>query len=373
MRVLMTADGVGGVFGFVADLCRELGQVGVEVTVATMGPPLEEGQRATLRALPGVRVEERACALEWMPDPWADVDAASEWLLQVASKVRPDVVHLNGYAHAVLDFGAPKLVVAHSCVLGWWRAVHGEAAPASFTEYARRVRAGLAAADAVVAPTRAMLDSLRVEHGHEGGSVVPNGVDPRAFRPGRKGPYFAAAGRFWDRAKNLKLLLDASPRLPWPVRVAGPGSGDAELPSSVQALGVLPREALARLLASAGAFVHPARYEPFGLAPLEAAHAGCALILGDIPSLREVWGSAALFVAPDDAGALVSAAEQVARSPALRAELSAGARAAARRYTSAATAAEYLRVYRALAPEGSRSVEEPVLGRHGSLHHVVVG
>ncbi len=31
----------------------------------------------------------------------------------------------------------------------------------------------------------------------------------------------------------------------------------------------------------------PARYEPFGLSVLEAALSGCALVLGDIPSLRE--------------------------------------------------------------------------------------
>jgi glycosyltransferase involved in cell wall biosynthesis len=218
-----------------------------------------------------------------------------------------------------------------------------------------------------------MLETLRVEYGNERGCVIPNGVDMHAFRPARRGSYFAAAGRFWDRAKNLDLLSHAAPRLPWPVRVAGTAPDGTRLPRGLQALGVLSRDALARLLASAGAFIHPARYEPFGLAPLEAAHAGCGLILGDIPSLREVWGNAALYVDPDDVDALVSAAEQLVRSPGLRAELSASARSTARRYTSVAMAAEYLRVYRALAPEGSRSVEEPVLGRHGSLHHVVVG
>jgi glycosyltransferase involved in cell wall biosynthesis len=235
------------------------------------------------------------------------------------------------------------------------------------------VRAGLSAADVVVAPTLAMLETLRMEYGHDSGCVIPNGVDPDAFRPGRKGPYFAAAGRFWDRAKNLETLLGAAPRLPWPVRIAGARSRGSELPTGVQALGVLSRDALAGVLAGAGVFVHPARYEPFGLAPLEAAHAGCALILGDIPSLREVWGRAALFVPPDDVDALVSAAERLSKSPALRSELGRAAQSRAGRYTSAATAAEYLRVYWALAPERSHSVEEPAPGHHGPLHHVVVG
>ncbi len=51
-------------------------------------------------------------------------------------------------------------MAGHSCVLSWWQAVHGADAPDEWCEYRRRVRAGLRAADAVVAPTRAMLGSL---------------------------------------------------------------------------------------------------------------------------------------------------------------------------------------------------------------------
>ncbi len=51
-------------------------------------------------------------------------------------------------------------------------------------------------------------------------------------------------------------------------------------------------------MGEAAIFAHPARYEPFGLAVLEAAMAGCALVLGDIPTLRELWDGAAVFVAP---------------------------------------------------------------------------
>ena len=39
-------------------------------------------------------------------------------------------------------------------------------------------------------------------------------------------------------------------------------------------------------------------YEPFGLAVLEAAQAGCALVLSDIPTFRELWDGAAMFVPP---------------------------------------------------------------------------
>ena len=62
-------------------------------------------------------------------------------------------------------------------------------------------------------------------------------------------------------------------------------------------------------------FVSVARYEPFGLAVLEAAQAGCALVLSDIPTFRELWGGAALFVPANDDRALVSHVERLANEP----------------------------------------------------------
>jgi glycosyltransferase involved in cell wall biosynthesis len=57
-------------------------------------------------------------------------------------------------------------------------------------------------------------------------------------------------------------------------------------------------------MATAAIYALPARYEPFGLSVLEAALSGCALVLGDIASLRETWGASAVYVAPDDPAAL---------------------------------------------------------------------
>ena len=99
-----------------------------------------------------------------------------------------------------------------------------------------------------------------------------------------------AAGRFWDEAKNLSALEAVAPRVRWPVRVAGP-LGDRQA-RAVEPLGLLSSAGLARELARASIFAAPALYEPFGLGPLEAGLSGCALVLGDIDSLREVWGGA---------------------------------------------------------------------------------
>ena len=94
-----------------------------------MGAPLSGAQWAEAKALPNLVVEESRFALEWMDDPWADVSTSGDWLLSLEARVRPDVVHLNGYAHGALPWARASLVVGHSCVLSWWRAVKGEDAP----------------------------------------------------------------------------------------------------------------------------------------------------------------------------------------------------------------------------------------------------
>jgi glycogen synthase len=197
-------------------------------------------------------------------------------------------------------------------VLSWWRAVHGEAAPGQWDEYHVRVSRGLAGADTVAAPTHAMLETLAQNYGfHDGNTrVLPNGRDPSRFHVAPKKPLVLAAGRFWDEAKNLSALEAVAPHLPWPVRVAGScmsPDGVALQPRGVQVLGELPADALAGEMARASIYALPARYEPFGLSALEAALSGCALVLGDIPSLREVWGEAAVYVAPDSHAALEAA------------------------------------------------------------------
>jgi glycosyltransferase involved in cell wall biosynthesis len=95
----------------------------------------------------------------------------------------------------------------------------------------------------------------------------------------------------------------------------------------------------------ASIYALPARYEPFGLSALEAALAGCALVLGDVASLREVWGDAALFVPPDDAEAIGAALRSMVRDVDLRQELAVRAQRRAARYTVERMADAYLDVY----------------------------
>ena len=100
----------------------------------------------------------------------------------------------------------------------------------------------------------------------------------------------------------------------------------------------------------AAVYVLPARYEPFGLSVLEAAHSGCALVLGDIPSLREIWGDAAVFVPPDDTDALADAVTALIEAPERRDKLADAAWERALRFTPLRMAEDYLEAYRSIEP-----------------------
>jgi glycogen(starch) synthase len=299
----MTADAVGGVWQYSVQLARLLAERSVRVVIATMGPQPTGAQREFVERIPGVSLCSSSFALEWMPNPWHDVDRAGEWLLAIESAFRPDVVHLNGYSHANLAWQAPTLVVAHSCVCSWWEAVHGRQPPREWDEYAARVAAGLRAARALAAPTQSMADVLSRLYGvTREVRVIANSCDPTQWSPRPKEPFVLTAGRAWDAAKNVRALDIAAPAVEWPIYIAGDRispDGATTAFSNLNVLGALEPHGMAEWMGRAAIYALPARYEPFGLSVLEAAHSRCALVLGDTPSLRENWSGVAHFVHPD--------------------------------------------------------------------------
>ncbi|MBV9999969.1 MAG: glycosyltransferase family 4 protein [Verrucomicrobia bacterium] len=352
-KVLMTADTVGGVWTYALGLCRGLAASGCEVTLVTFGAPAGEAQRAEVAEVAGITLVETRYKLEWMPDPWSDVDEAGRFLQGLARAEEPDVVHLNGYAHAALPWPAPAVVVAHSCVFTWWQAVHGCRPPRDeYAEYGRRVRAGLDAAGAVVAPTRAMLAALRDAYEWMGrGAVIPNGIESSGVTPGPKKPVIASAGRLWDAAKGISLLESVAPKLLWPLVVAGAGreadAGETRV-GNLRLLGPLSLRRTRALFADASIYAAPVRYEPFGLSILEAAGAGCALVLSDLASLRENWDGAAEFVQPHDPAAWRDALNGLAGDEARRRRLASVAIQRAQQFSSSRMVTHYLELYGSL-------------------------
>lgn len=364
-RILMTTDAVGGVWGYSLELCRALAPYGVEVVLATMGGPLRQGQRIEVAGIENVQLIEGRFKLEWMENSARDIDAAGTWLELLEAQFAPDMIHLNGYAHAALPWSAPVVAVAHSDVLSWWEAVRGGKPPAKWDAYAERVRRGLHAADVVVAPSLSMLDALQRHYGILGsGRVIHNARDARRYIAREKEGFILSAGRLWDEAKNARILAEVAPEVGWPIRLAGEQvapHGEVVKLRNVELLGVRAPGEMADLFARASIYALPARYEPFGLTVLEAGLSGCALVLGDIPSLRELWQDAAEFVPPNDAIALRATLTRLVNDPEHRAALAGRAYHRAEQFSVERMGREYLAAYAdaAHAPRYNESESAP--------------
>jgi glycosyltransferase involved in cell wall biosynthesis len=348
-HVLMTVDAVGGVWSYASCLARELETRGWSITLLTLGPAPRQDQFMPLLPHDGIDLQITDLELEWQDPEGRDRRRVLAYLAALEDTLRPDIVHLNGYREACAGWRAPVVLAAHSCVGSWWRSCRGEAPEAGWGDYLADVAAGLDAADRWVAPTAAFRDSIaRLYQPQREGEVIWNGIAPLPEPPAKE-DFILAAGRLWDEAKNVGLLPVIAKGLDCPVRVAGPLQRSDGAPVSPQAgvewLGDLPQGELLGWMGKAGIFVSPAVYEPFGLTVLEAAASGCALVLADIPSFRELWDGAALFVNPRDPGAVQAALNTLSRNPVLRSQLQRAARRRSARYGIAAQADAYERLY----------------------------
>jgi glycosyltransferase involved in cell wall biosynthesis len=354
MRVFMTADAVGGVWQYALDAAHGLRAHGVETVLATLGPRPPPDQREAARRAGVAELLETDLPLDWTADRSEAVLAAGAAVTRLAAERRPDIVHLNSAALAAgASFPAPVVAVCHSCVATWWAAMRAEPLPPDFVWRTDLVRRGYEAAAALTAPTAAFAEATARAYGL--------GQAPRVVRNGRRAPGASAvtapehavftAGRLWDEGKNLAALDRAAARLAIPVEAAGPleGPNGARIAlAQVRPLGRLDDEAVARRLARRPIVASVARYEPFGLAVLEAAQAGCALVLSDIPTFRELWEGAALFVPADDDRAIADAILRLAGDPALRARLGQAAQERSQAYSVDAMSAGLAAVYRSL-------------------------
>lgn len=353
IRLLMTTDTLSGIWTYTIDLIRGLRSLGVEVHLATMGEKLSQAQLRQVAAIPGLCIHQSDYQLEWMEKPWKEVEAAGDWLLELEEKLQPDIIHLNNYCHGDQPWQAPVLMVGHSCINSWWQAVKGEHPPAHYYEYFDRVKGGLQSADQVVAPSKAFLADLQRLYGpFQQSIVIPQARWGKTFFPTEKENRILSIGRLGDEAQNIQACEHAAGNITWPFEVVSegkrPANGLDAKCRNLKQLGALSPEEVADRLSGAAIYVLPAHYEPFGLHVLEAALSGCALVLGDIPSLRENWQGAALFAQPESPEDINKKIEFLIRNPRQRERMGGLALQKAREFSVSRQAALYLQQYEAL-------------------------
>ncbi|GAC1648312.1 MAG: glycosyltransferase family 4 protein [Acidobacteriaceae bacterium] len=297
MRLLITTDAVGGVWTYTKELTLQLAQRGHEICLVCFGPAPNQNQKDWIGSVRALTFHAAPYKLEWMHDCRQDLEDSREELLRVIHQFKPDLLHSNQFCFGSLDCRVPKIVVAHSDVVSWWHAIHGcDPEPVDFPHadfYRDTVCSGIASADTLVGITRWMLSQIPRHYISPRRSVVIyNGRDPRLFAHDSQKQHRAlTVGRLWDKAKNIALIERTQTDVP--VYIAGESSQRTE-----RYLGQLTEDQLRVEYARARVYVSPALYEPFGLAPLEAAFSNCALLLSDIPTFREIWGDHATYFNP---------------------------------------------------------------------------
>jgi glycosyltransferase involved in cell wall biosynthesis len=349
-RLLLTADAIGGIWQYATDLAAGLAPLGYETVLAVLGPSPSPTQRAGAERIAGVRVIDTGLALDWLARTPEELVLAGRELALLAKRIEADIVQVNQPALvASVHLAVPMVAVAHSCLATWWDAVETGPLPADFTWRVAAHGAGLRAADRVVTPSYAFAEATARAYAlPRAPAVVHNGRALAAGPAAAMHDFAFTAGRLWDRGKNLATLDRAAARLGLPVKAAGPLAGPNGEVVRFEHLctpGTIEEATLAQCLAARPVFVSAALYEPFGLAVLEAAAAGCPLVLADIPTFRELWGGVAAFVAPHDDTGFAKAIEELVGDTHARLAQGERARAAARRYTVARMAAGMAAIY----------------------------
>jgi glycosyltransferase involved in cell wall biosynthesis len=357
LRLLLVTDAVGGVWVYSLELARALAAHEVDVSLAVIGPPASSSQREQAS---GLRLIDTGLPLEWLPTTPSEIRRAGEAIAALARTEGADIIQTcSAPLLADTAFDQPTVAVQHSCVASWWSAVRGTPLPPEFVWRRDLTEAGLNRARAVVAPSIAFATetariydvSCPVLPVHNGRlSITPIGIP--------QGDFVFTASRLWDEGKNIATLDVAARLSSLPFEAAGPIEG----PNGARAnfgtmrhVGELGNARLSGALAARPIYASSALYEPFGLSVLEAANAGCALVLSDIPTFRELWRDSARFVPARDAQAFADAVNELAADRAERERLGRAARNRAQLYTPARMAQKMATLYFSLA--GQRAPE----------------
>jgi hypothetical protein len=322
----MTTEPSGDVWHYSLELCRGLSALRIETVLAMLGKS-RPAQFEVVRQIPAARLIDAGMSLDWAAADASVVINAGKAVADLAEQCGASLVHLNNPALAAGTlFTVPVVAFQHSCVASQWEVLRGTPLPSKHKWRTMLCRHGLHAADMVVTSTTALAEATRRDH--ELRDL------PRAVHIGRAPLHIPTfhADRLRD-SDGADVMFDHE--------------CDRATLSNAE---------LARRLAGRPVFVSTALYEPFGIGVLEAAAAGCPLILSDTPTFRELWNGAAIFVPPRDEERFGKEIAELVGDDLMRQTMGMAAKERAGRYTREAMAAQMANIYRGLLPAVSRPV-----------------
>lgn len=118
----------------------------------------------------------------------------------------------------------------------------------------------------------------------------------------KKKNYYYAVGSQYPH-KNYKWIVEIAKRNPKEQFViAGKmiNNTDIEKLNNLLYVGTVSDEENKSLLTHSYAFLHPTKYEGFGIPPMEGLACGTAVIATDLPVLHEIYGNTIHYIDPDN-------------------------------------------------------------------------
>ena len=333
MHILVTTDTLSGIWTYTRELVSGLVTRGARVTLVSFGEVPLPQQISWMDNLHGLEYRPTAFRLDWMHEGQNDLHESFAYLVALISEIKPNILHLNHLCYGSLPVRVPRVVVAHGDIVSWSRAVHGDDPKPTrwLSEYRRLVAQGISKANAVVAPSVWMLDTVRECYTRaRREAVIYNGRNPIFFNPYvEKDDSVLAIGRLLDAGKQVSLLTQNVHPLPVcivgadvPVHAASaPIRADVKLSVDevrVSFKGPQTEAQLRTLYSRASIYAATSRYEPFSMSALEAAFSRCAIVANDIPSFREIWGDAAFYFGKNDADSLAAAIRRLGKQREVR-------------------------------------------------------
>ena len=304
----------GGVERHVAEVARRHAAAGNEVTVlcgdAEERAPREERRDGyTIRALPA-----RPRGRDWffVPGLWGEI-----------GRGRPQIIHFQSYHTLVPPLG---MVRARRLGIPYVLTFHGGGHSSSLRNRARitqrlLLRPLLARAAKLVAVARFEIEQYgrELRLGPEHFVLIPNGTDLSfgAAEPDRSGPPTVASVGRLERYKGHHRVIEAFPevlrrRPDARLKIVGSGPYEPELRALAASLELGERveftsvppdrpEEMAELLRQTWVLALLSEFETHPIAAVEAAAAGCRLLVADIGGTRELAEQGLAKAVPLDA------------------------------------------------------------------------
>lgn len=351
-KILMTACANGGIWTYTSNLVQELAKHGCEIHLAIMGQKLTSEQQFLLSEVENLSVYESLYSFEWSDRADANQDSKEQWLLNLEHKIRPDFIHLNSITQGAIPFSAPVITVCHSNKIALQ--CDGKELPTERTNaFRERVALSFQRSDLIVGTTKCTLDKLEALYGPiPNTALIYNGVNCLMYNYHQeKEELILSVASDTDELKAYKNLENTAPKIDWEIRVVNDATEPKEIASEFAYLKCefqSSHNQIKKELSKASVFVQPAQANPFELPSIEAAFCGCAILVNDTASSRELWEDCAVYFDPEDPQDLQDKLKKLQDNFYWRDEMARRARNRAFHFTVETSAQNYLNIYNKL-------------------------